>query len=413
MDIIGFFKKTTHLTPTTDQELFLEALIDPNIPQMIGSCARQTGKSLCSADATLYWIYEDPIIMDVLLASAMDSYIYDHVDRILNKNPDLYAQVVNEGITGLVPLRGFQIKRGSRVHVRGATPKQCRGLPVQRAIVDEAELVPNDTIITIQGNLSGEFTKFVLLGTYPIEERAQNGLYARILRDPKKYGFKHFTWSEENCPWHTKESLASKKRTMTPLQYKAEVLGEVPTTEDRNLFSSNHLDSCIFASIEKENAPSSRVEAGIDWGYDPASTVLCVTERIFNRRRMLDIKGWEKKPIEEIAPEIAKILEDYKVVLVKADARPAEYKHKLEKHTKIPIYYIEGNMHKYAMLSQLQRKIRQHSLEIAQGELTLITQLRKYRRGRLRDDDYVDALALSCYEPAEPLESRPTPTVII
>jgi hypothetical protein len=128
---------------------------------------------------------------------------------------------------------------------------------------------------------------------------------------------------------------------------------------------------------------------------------------------VLLVREWAKKPIEDIALEIGKILDEYGVVLAKADARPAEYKYKIVKFTKIPIYYIEGNMHKDSMLSQLQRKIRQHQLEIPMRELTLITQLRKYRWGRRLEDDYEDALAFSCYAPSEPLEVRPTPTVII
>jgi hypothetical protein len=101
--------------------------------------------------------------------------------------------------------------------------------------------------------------------------------------------------------------------------------------------------------------------------------VLCITEKIHTRRRMLFIKEWSKKPIEEIAPEISKLLTEWGVVIAKADARPAEYKGHLEKYTQVPIFYIEGNMHKDAMYSQLQRKIRQHRLEIPQGSLTLIT----------------------------------------
>lgn len=408
MDIIAFFKKVTGLTPTPAQENFLKALTDPTQPKIAASWGRQTGKSLCSAVAVLWWIFEYPEVVDVLLMSTMDSYVYDHVEKLFHRNEDLLAEVVAEGVSGLVPLRGFQVKKGSRVHVRGSTNKQVRGLGVDIVIIDEAAEIPDLMLTTALGNLRGPISKYVMLST-----PHKTGLFTSIIANPKKYGFNIFMGSALKCSWQTEELLASKKTMMSSQQYKMEVLGQILSAEERALFSGKHLDQCIYESISKENAPHSQVEAGIDWGFEPCSTVLCVTERIFNRRRVLNVKEWAKKPIEEIAPEIAKILEDYKVVLVKADARPAEYKHHLEKHTKIPVYYIEGNMHKDAMLSQLQRKIRQHSLEIPQGELTLITQLRKYRKGQRVGDDYADALAFSCYEPAEPFESRPTPTVII
>ena len=110
---------------------------------------------------------------------------------------------------------------------------------------------------------------------------------------------------------------------------------------------------------------------------------------------------------------MADIIEEQGVALVKADSQPESYKHQLEKFTKIPVYYIVSKMHKDAMLSQLQSKIRQHALEIPANEVLLVEQLRKYRRGKRTGDDLVDALAFSCYEPAEPLEARSTPTVLI
>jgi len=407
MDICEFFKRVTGLTPTEDQERFLRALTDTAQPKLAASCGRQTGKSLCSAVAVLWWVFEYPEVVDVLLMSTMDSYVYDHIEKLFHRNEDLLNEVVAEGVSGLVPLRGFQVKKGSRVHVRGATNKQVRGLGVDIAIIDEAAEIPDLMLTTALGNLRGQISKYVMLST-----PHKTGLFTDIITNPKKFGFNIFMWSALKCSWQTEELLKSKKAMMSSQQYKMEVLGQILSSEERALFSTKHLDLCIYETISKENAPHSTIEAGIDWGFDPASTVLCITERIFNRRRVLDIKGWLKKPIEEIAPEIAKILEAYNVTLVKADARPTAYKHHVEKYTKIPIYYIEGNMHKDAMLSQLQRKIRQHTLEISQGELTLITQLRKYRKGQTGGDDYADALALSCYEPAEPLESRPTPTVI-
>jgi hypothetical protein len=411
MDIIEFFKKVTGLEPTEDQKQFLEALVDPARPKNAASCGRQTGKSLCSAVTVLWWIFNYPEPINVLLMSAMDSYVYDHIEQLFHKNPDLLAEVVVEGVSGLVPLRGFAIKKGSRVHVRGSTSKQVRGLGADIEVVDEAEEIPDELLTTALGNLRGELSRCVWLGTSHKE-----GLFTRVIRNPKRFGFTGFTWSAENCSWHAPELLKTKKAMMSHQQYKVEVLGQVLSAEDRALFPSKHIAKCIYDTISKENSPHSRIEAGIDWGFDPCRTVLCITERIFNRRRLLYINSWARKPIEEIAPEMAHLIEKHGVTLVKADAQPSDYKHKLEKFTKVPVYYIESNMHKDAMLSQLQRKIRQHTLELSMGDhssVTLIAQLRKYRRGKRTGDDLVDALAFSCYDPAIPLESRATPTVLI
>jgi len=200
---------------------------------------------------------------------------------------------------------------------------------------------------------------------------------------------------------------------MTPQQYKMEVLGQVLSADEKALFPSKHISACVVDHVARENSPHSTVEAGVDWGFDPCRTVLCITEKIFNRRRLLYIKDWKRAAVEDIAQEMARTMEKYGVTLVKADSHPPEYKHQLEKHTKIPIYYIEANVNKDAMLTQLGRKIRQHQLEIPASALGLIHQLRRYRRKMRTGDDLVDALALAIYEPAEPLRARVAPTVLI
>ena len=151
MEIIEFFKKVTGLTPTKDQEEFLRALVDPARPKIAASCGRQTGKSLCAAVSVLWWVFEHPGVIDVLLMSAMDSYVYDHIEQLFHKNQDLLDEVVVEGVSGLVPLRGFATKKGSRVHVRGSTSKQVRGLGADIEVVDEAEEIPDVLLTTALG----------------------------------------------------------------------------------------------------------------------------------------------------------------------------------------------------------------------------------------------------------------------
>jgi hypothetical protein len=89
--------------------------------------------------------------------------------------------------------------------------------------------------------------------------------------------------------------------------------------------------------------------------------------------------------------------------MVKADDKPAEYQHKVEPFTKVHIHYLSAPMHKEAIISQMQRRVRQHQLIIPDHFTNIILELRKYKRGKRTGDDLVDALALACYEPATPL----------
>jgi hypothetical protein len=78
---------------------------------------------------------------------------------------------------------------------------------------------------------------------------------------------------------------------------------------------------------------------------------------------------------------------------------PLEYKQFIESHSKLPIQWISSKVYKVELLTQLQRKIREHNLEIPETRKDLILQLRKYRMGEtVRNDDLVDALCFANFE---------------
>lgn len=410
LGVIDFFTRVTKLVPTEDQKKLLLMLVDPKYKGILISAGRQTGKTLCCAVATI-WLSLKYDQINILLTSAQDNWLYAHIKDIWNRNQDLRGYVAAEGVFGIVPLKGYETKTGSKVHVRPSTEKGLRGVPADVAFLDEAAEMVEATINTALGNLSGEFNKIILLST-----PHKTGKFTELITDPEKYGFVLFHWSEEGCSWHSKEELARKELMMTPQQYKMEVQGLPLDASERTFFPAKHLEKCTM-EVEpiKEGGPKSIVEVGIDPGFN--SMVLIVTERIGSiKRKVIFIKEWSKKPIETVAPEIAALLKDFREnsgpgFVVKMDSKPAEYKGWIERFIQvcgIPIHYIDAALmgHKDQMLGQLERKVREHQLIIPSCFVELIVQMKKYRRGMQTGDDYVDALALSCYEPVVPLGSK-------
>lgn len=392
MDIIEFFKKRTGLVPTPQQEQFLLALTNLDIKKLLASCGRQTGKSLCTAVAVLWWVFEYPDPIDILLMSTMDSYVYDHIENIFAKNSDLVVEVVVEGVSGLVPLRGFQTKKGSRVHVRGSTNKQIRGLGVNIVIIDEAAEIADEMITTALGNLHSPIEKFVMLST-----PHKNSIFTTIAINPDKYGFILFTWDAENVSWQSKTLIASKKAMMSPQEYKVEVLGIPLSTEERQYFPAADIKLCVKEHVDRENVPNSRIEAGIDWGESIGETVVTVTERIYARRKILFIKRYRKAALELILPEIKEILDKFKPETVRCDSKPT-YAVDLAKKQLKYLKVVDFQFHKAEMLAQLLRKIKTHSLEIGDNQVDLIKQLRSYRLHKRAGDDLIDSLILAIYE---------------
>jgi len=411
MDIVKYFEEITRFRPIPEQKILLNALADITIKNLCVSAGRGFSKTLCSGLATLWFadIYTETIgrPLEILLISSQKR-MYKHLNDFFRYNrPRFEDRIVKRGVYTEVPIEGFELTNGTAVETAMPTSKSIRSHRADIAFIDEAAEVPTEIIKTAMGCLTGDICKLVLDST-----PHKHGYFTDRASEPKKYGYTLMMFNSEKCPWQ-KQAVARMKRELSPAEYAAEVLGRPPTKAERAYFPSKHIDKCVLPFVTRENAPQSRVEAGLDFGFDPCRTVLAITEKVFSRRKLLFTKAWRRKPIEDIAEEIAGHIDALGCSLVKADAKPAEYKGHVEKHTKTPVFYIEAPMHKDAMLSQLQRKVRQHQLEIGQDQKGVIIQMRKYRKGKRTGDDFIDALALSCYEPAEPLRSKPPASIHI
>jgi hypothetical protein len=433
-DIVSFFHRVTKLEPTKDQQRLLLTLIDPLIKRIAISAGRQTGKTLCCAVAATYLSIYRPNTR-IILTSVQDNWLYDHMTHIWDNNPDLEVNVKKEdieltgqvvidskkkgkkgmirgqGVKHFIPMTGYETTVGTAVYVRASTEKALRGVGGDIAFVDEAAEMTDDTITTVMGNISGDYAKIVLLST-----PHKTGKFTEIIENPEEYGFVLFKWSEEGLSWHTPEELASKKKMFSSQKYKTDVLGEPLNREERAYFPTKHIEKCIMeVSTDKEGGPVSRVEVGLDFGYNACT--LIATERIGTvKRKVIFVKQWEHKTKEEISDEILSHIAKLAPFLTKADAMPAEYKDYYSRKAPHKFQYIRAGMHdashngewsthKEQMLGQLGRKIREHSMIIPQQFVDLIKELKGYRRGMTVGDDFVDALALSIYEPVEPLDT--------
>lgn len=400
------FKFYTGLEPTDDQVKVLKDIVDIMVKKIVASAGRQSGKTLTVAVGILIWLFDIDIgqKINVLLVSAQDNVLYHHIREIFKRHPELEEQLteVSKLSPNIIPLRGFELRSGNMVFVRGATEKNIRGIPADIVIIDEACEVMNDRILTALGNVTGKIAKFILLSTPHVD----TSLFVTWASD-KKSGFKLHQWSSENLPWHDKSITSTKKKNMSHEKYAVEVLGRCPTKAERAFFPGKHIEKCVVpVEAIREGGANSRLEIGIDWGYD-APTVLIVTERIGTTvRKILFIKEWTGKPIEMVGPEILKIISQYKPYVVKADSKPPEYKAWFERNAKGKVKFIDSALgHKEQMLGQLQRMVREHRLIIPQGFIDVVVELKKYRRKMIKGDDLVDALALSIYEPSVPLGS--------
>jgi hypothetical protein len=418
--IINFFREMTGLEPTEDQKELLHKAVtikeqgNRKYNKIIISAGRQSGKTLCSAIIVLWFVFEYDKPLKILLISAQDNILYLHIREVFKKHPELVEQLTERSklAADLIPLHGFETINGTMVFVKGATEKQILGIPADIVVIDEACRVNNNIILECLGNITGDISKFILLSTPDID----TSLMVKWIKEENK-DFRIFTWSSEGLAWHNKEIEDIKKKEYTKEMYATQVLGRPKLDVERSFFPHKHIDACIL-DVEpiREGGQDSWLEAGIDLGYN--NTVLVIRERIgTTKKKVLFIKQWQKKPIEEVAPEIAKLLDSYNPKYTKVDSKAGmgvPVKGQIEKYTRKHIDYIDASIkvadengewtsHKEQMMGQLLRTIREHQIIIPICFVELITQLRKYRRNMQIGDDIVDALALACYNPIVPL----------
>jgi hypothetical protein len=419
--IVDCFRKWTGLEPTPDQIKLLREAITQKYHKILISAGRQSGKTLCSAVIVLYLVFYYDKPLKILLISAQDNMIYFHMRAIFRKFPELQDLLTEKSKLGpeLVPIHGFETLKGSVVNVKNATDRAVMGFPADVVVIDEACKVSNQVMITAMGNLTGEVAKYIILST-PDDDKSN---FVVWYGDPDM-GFRVYTWSSENLQWHDASIEAMKKKTMTPEIYATQVLGRPKTAEERSFFATKNIDEkCLVEGDPKpEGGATTRLEVGIDHGFN--YTVYVLTERVnASKRIILFYKVWEKKNFEEVAPEIGALLNIHKPFCVKVDSKPVQDQHIIEKYTRRTINYIDLSFeekdekgavmrdsggriinHKNYMIGQLRSKVRNGYIKIFVPEQREVAeQLRKYRPKMSTGDDLVDALALSCYEPAEPL----------
>ena len=396
LSIIEFFEKVTGLTPTQKQIEVLQGLENPELMNVLISAGRQTGKSLCCAVAAIYLTLKNKI--QICLVSAKENYVYQHITDIFSSNPELRQFVSWEGVAAIVPKDGYSLKNGSKVQLLTSSEKGIRGASGSILFLDEAELMPSETLSTAYGNLSGKKIKLVVLGT----PSSHYSKFNEILKNPSKYNFTLFKWSEIDCDWHTQGELDNKKRIMTEDEWKRDVLGEISNSDVKLLWDIEQINKCIKDDVLSEGGIR---EAGIDGGgtgvQNRDKLALVIGERIGKYKfKVLFAKTWGFNELSEAPKEIGQLLKLYKVQLVKVDSLPSFWSDLIaEQYDSKKVFPVTFKAYKEEMQGKLSHVIESQGLEIPVAYEDLIQEMKSYKKqGNPHYDDLVDALLLANYQ---------------
>lgn len=413
-----------------EQVEMLDDMTDKDIFNYLESCGRGFGKSMISAGTGLYfadeWSTRNDKSITVLIVSSQKA-LYYNLGIFFRMKPELKDRLKIKGAGPReIPEEGVQfIDNLSRIIPVMATVHAVEGNRADVVIMDECQDIAEDVFLKALGCLKKDILgKLILIGTPYTEAKGKGGKlnwFIELVKNPKNYikGYQfHLSQYPSNiCNWNPHRMW---KNAWGRERYDAECLGKVTPREKRSYYPSVNIKKCCY-DIEPtpEGGERATREVGIDCGFK--KTVYTLTERIGTvKRKILFIEIWENRSIEELAPIIAKLINNQNVDIVKIDSKQGidvpSYYLEIKKYTNKNLVKIDSSLKdkvinekgeeqlitvKGNMLGQLGRKLREGNMIIPMRMKyadKLVDQLVKYHPRRNREDDIVDSLLLSVYE---------------
>lgn len=414
----NFFEDITGEKCFPKQALFFSAVEDLENKDHIILCAgRGCGKTWSLAVVALWYAFvishveNMPIAVAVLAGSKDESMrLFGYLRRILKRHKVIDQYIAENQKGGLRFTRDYiEFKNGSTIE---ALPCSMTGVCGPRAnllIIDEAGLedfkedVKNEAFEIITGQKYGR----IIMASTPYYYRSP--FVATFL---SKEGWRKFHWSQEDCPWISKEEIERKRKEYSEVEFKIRVLG-IPTPVEGKMFDQEKLKKCLFDPSEIHYAEYAKRIAGIDPGQTQADTALVIIEynNVDKKVRVVNSWTWSNPNYEEIIPSIVQILTSNLVSLVIVDSNPPNFSAMLKKALRLTPIELKTRAFSHggrdAMYHNLKRLVERELIEIPHvytGKMnTLVEQMRDMEweskdPGKKQKTDLVDALALACSE---------------
>ena len=404
------------------------------------SCGRGFGKSMLSALVGLFFadVYSTKIgkPLTVLIVSSQQA-LYSNLAVFFRMYPALKTRLLYQP-AGLneIPEKGIQFKDNfSSCIPRMATIHSVEGYRADVIIFDESQDIPESVFLKAIGCLKHDIIgKVIVIGTPYTEAKGKGdkpNWFKELVKNPKGYikGYKfHLSqYPSDICNWNPHKMW---KSAWSKERYDAECVGKVTPDKERSYFPTVNITNCCYdieggreGTSDSKGKTTSVLESGIDCGYHNTGYIL--VEWITNTKiKVLFIGLWKDKSIENLAPELAKLLDNHNPTISKIDSRQGanvpSYKEEIKKYTHKTLTAIDASLKekyvedgeeridsvKKVMLGQLSRHLRERHLIIPMRlplAPLLVEQLKKYNPRRGINDDLVDTLMLAIYRPLKPI----------
>ena len=246
---------------------------------------RQTGKSYSLAILVAWWLFSRPGQQVLMISNREDTAKQLlKVVRDVARHPLLRLSVTEDLKTRL------ELSNGSAVEAVPQSEAAVRGRSNDLVVIDEAAFVDDEIIegAALPTTMARPDARIVLAST----PWGRGGTFYRWYHndlDGSDPDTRAFTWKLADCPWIVPSVVESLRRSLAPIRFRAEVLGEWVGSGD-GFFDQADIDAAVAAYPMVRDGGGAPAVLGADWGRDRDSHAIVIAG-------VLDDGGVNRRPV--------------------------------------------------------------------------------------------------------------------
>ncbi|MFB6089346.1 MAG: terminase large subunit domain-containing protein [Candidatus Aenigmatarchaeota archaeon] len=381
---------------------YQDDILHDGSPVVVVCCGRQVGKSTIAAVKGLHYAFthEEVTVLIVAPTQRQSSNLFRKMKMFLNAY--LMPSVTRSTRTEI------EFSNGSRIISlpSGSEGDSIKGYTADLLIVDEAAFVPDPVFPAIMPMLATTKGQLILLST----PNGRRGFFYEQWKQARKdMDISTYHLPSATSPLISDDFLQSQRERMTKRKYRVEYMAEF-ISKTGTFFPEDVVDSCVYEFEElKKGDPSKVYYMGIDWGKQSDSTVIVVVERGEEFHKVVQTKEFKRKEYG-MAIEYADMMQEkFNIMRCYADRGAGERQIEELKKKGInvrPIFFttrnnvdlysnllflMEEGFLKFNYNKKMMDQIKEFEYEINSAGNMI------FKKNSSINDDYVDALALACF----------------
>jgi hypothetical protein len=232
---------------------------------------RQTGKSYSLAVLTAWWLFSKPGEQILMISNREDTAKnLLRVVREVAQHPLLRMSITEDLKTRL------ELSTGSAVEAVPQSEAAVRGRSNDLVVIDEAAFVDDDLVqsAALPTTMARPDARIVLAST-PWGRGGTLHDWWTAGTDGSDPDTRAFTWKLADAPWIVPSVVESLRRTLHPLRFAAEVMGEWVGSGD-GFFDQADIDAAVAAYPMVRDGGGAPAVLGADWGRDRDSHAVVI-----------------------------------------------------------------------------------------------------------------------------------------